>query len=77
VKPRITVRKTPAGWVVTRPRLGFAPEPETFTADSAPAAWRWLRRVEKPRGGSAIVERTVSGGHSIAPFPRWSTVRRY
>jgi hypothetical protein len=57
VRPRVTVRKTDAGWVVTRPRLGFAPDPETHTADTAQAAWRWLRRVEKPRGGGAATER--------------------
>lgn len=57
MKPRVTVRKTDAGWEVTRPRLGFAPHPEIHTADTAQAAWRWLRRVEKPRGGGAAAER--------------------
>ena len=59
MKPRTSVRKTgPAEWTVTRPRLGFAPVPEIHTASTAQAAWRWLRRVEKPRGGGAATERT-------------------
>lgn len=69
MRPRITVRKTEAGWVVTRPRLGFAPEPETHTAHTAQAAWWWIRRVEKPRGGGAVAERAAPRGRP--PVPRW------
>lgn len=77
MKPRPSVRKTDAGWVVSRPRLGFAPDPETYTATTAQAAWRWLQRIEKPRGGGAAAERSPQRANGISAVPGWRHVYRY
>lgn len=75
MKDRITVRRTaPREWTITRPRIGFGP-PEIHTATTAPAAWRWLRTVEKTRGGGAAAERAHGHRDGLGAIPGWEPYR--
>jgi hypothetical protein len=75
VKDRTTVRRAaPGQWTITRPRIGFGP-PETRTEPTAAAAWRWLRVVEKNRGGSAATDRAHNVADGLATLPRWDPWR--
>jgi hypothetical protein len=69
-----SVRRTaPGEWTVVRPRIGFGP-PETHTASTAAAAWRWLRNIERP-GSHGLTERARNVATGVGSIPRWERRR--